>query len=114
MPEPPTPKSDSGPPPAAPLSHRLIAAFCRSDADSSEKGTGRIRLRFPTEQGDGLFDEFEIDLEYAHRNTIVGHFPFIPISGEGTYTYVVESLTESGDWQPLFEVPLEVSFETGD
>ncbi|MDE2844440.1 MAG: hypothetical protein OXN21_13825 [Chloroflexota bacterium] len=113
VPEPPTENCKPGRPPVAPFSYRIVVSFCRSEPDRAERGAGRIRLVFPTEQVDGLFEEFDIDLENADRNTFVCHIPFIPISGEGTYTYIVESYTELSEWQPLFEIPLEVSFEIG-
>ena len=114
VPEPPAANGESSYPPAAPFSYRLIASFCRTNLKEPERGIGRIRLQFPNEAGDGFFPEFEIDLEDGDRHMVVGRFPFMPISGQGTYTYTIESLTDTGDWLPMFEVPLEVSFEMSD
>ena len=97
--------------PGAPIPYRLVALFCRSDSSLGEKRTARIALRFPTDDEPVIFPQSVIDLEVAQRNRLVSRFPILPVSGEGTYRFVVEELTDSAQWQQLFEVPLEVSFQ---
>ena len=111
IPEPPAVDASNDARPAAPIPYRLVVLFCRSDQMVGEKGTARIALRFPTEEEPVIFPQSVIDLEVAQRNRLVSRFPFLPVSGEGTYKFVIEELTDSVQWQELFEVPVEVSFQ---
>ena len=110
--EPPEADSSGDLRPAIAMHFRLVILFSRTDPGAAEKRASRIVLHFPTDAEPAVFPQSEIDLEVALRNRLVSRFPLLPINGQGTYRFVIEGLADSLEWQRLFEIPLEVSFQS--
>lgn len=94
---------------AATGAFELFILVSRSDLNVSERGPARVRLHFPSDEPPASF-QIEIDLTSAQHNRIKISLPALPISGEGTYRFVIEAADAAGGWNQLFEIPLEVSY----
>ena len=100
--------------PAAPVNCDLFILFARSDPEAGEQGKGRIRMLFPADTpGAKLPDpapEFAVDLTAAQQHRVRLRFPVVPYYKQGTYHFSIEAADAADGWQPLFEIPLEVSY----
>jgi len=111
VPEPPRSEISSDDPilRAATGAFELFILTGRSDLNVGERGPARVCLHFPSDEPPASF-QIEIDLTSAQRNRIKISLPALPVSGEGTYRFVIEAADATGGWNQLFEIPLEVSY----
>ena len=93
----------------------LIVASARTDLSVPERSPVRVLLEFPTETPPAVLLEAEINLESAQRNRFRLQLPGLPISGRGTYRFVIEVQQPDGEeWHQLHEVPISVEYQTQD
>ena len=97
--------------PAIQLPLELVVMFGRSKVDESESGKGRVQLLLSGRDNMALSDDIEIDLREAHRHRFRLILSGLPIIGQGIYRFAIEAASENREWQQLFEVPLEVSYQ---
>ena len=90
----------------------LVALFSRSDFDIEEKGEARLVIHLANGQSVVTQPHLEVDLESAHRSRIKFNLPGIPVGGQGQYKFELQALSDESDWDPIFEVPIHVSFLT--
>jgi hypothetical protein len=95
-----------------PMFH-LVTLWTRSIQEVPEEGQGRLRVLLP---GDSSVPstEFHIDLTQFLRSRVAMPLTSLPMRGEGTYTFVIESLTGPSEWTQMFELPLRVAFQRRD
>jgi hypothetical protein len=85
----------------------LVTLWSRSMQEIPEQGYGRVRL-FTPEGESPLGSEYEVDLTRYLRLRTRLHISGFPLKGEGIYRFVIDGKSETGDWTPMFEVPLRV------
>jgi len=90
----------------------IVTLWARSNPDVPERGYGRLQFSSPSDQGvmiPRVLGEYEVDLSrylrLRHRTRMAG----FPITGQGMYRFVIDSKSEDGDWETMFEVPLRVA-----
>ena len=98
----------------APFRFILIALFSRSDVNRGERSVARLVIASPGGLDSDTLPEFEVDLESAHRNRTRLNFGGFPLKGEGEYSFQIQTPDQGGDWQVLFELPLQVGYLIGE
>ena len=110
--EPPGDESAGDGSPLFPARLLLVALFSRSDFDIEEKEEARLVIHLANGQSVVTQPHLEVDLESAHRSRIKFNLPGIPVGGQGQYKFELQALSDESDWDPIFEVPIHVSFLT--
>jgi hypothetical protein len=90
-----------------PLILELVTFWSRSRQETPERGYGRARLITPHDEAP-LGPDYEVDLTSYLRLRHRMHIAGLPIKGEGIYRFRIDGRDETGDWTPMFEVPLRV------
>lgn len=96
-----------------PIRLNLVTLWVRADYAVPAQGKARITVLSPA--GDPLAKPggYEINLADPYRR-FRGRTRFgsLPVAGSGCYTFLVELQKEDEAWEPVAEIPLEVTIET--
>ena len=92
------------------LSMRFVTLWARTDPDTPESGEGRPKLVLPSGEA-AMTNSYKIDLTKFKRTRVISNLPGFPSRGSGQYVLAVEWEQAKGDWQTLFELPIEVDVE---
>ena len=96
--------------PAIPINAHLVTLWARRNPLISVKGRARIVFESPSHNL--LFQrEYEVDLSSFLRTRVRSEISALPVPESGWYRFKVELLSESGNWQKVASIPLEVELE---
>lgn len=96
--------------PAIPINAHLVTLWARRNPLLSVKGRARIVFESPSRKP--LFQrEYEVDLSSFLRTRVRSDISALPVPESGWYRFRIELSTESGSWQEVASIPLEVELE---
>jgi hypothetical protein len=86
-----------------------VITLWEKEQDDEQQTRSRLSLFAP----DGIVLgqwEAEVNFEQFSRNRAKITFQGFPIPQAGTYLYVVETISEAGEWYQVANVPIQVNF----
>lgn len=110
VPAPPENPNDPDVLPLVPVRLVLVTLFARSATDQGETQQARLVVGLPGGRIAETDPHMDVDLESALRHRNRFNLGAIPIAGEGEYSFQIQRLDESNNWNLMFEVPLHVSY----
>lgn len=91
-----------------PISLCVVTVWEREKRAISEVAKGRCTLIGPTKQRLAVF-EFDVNLRKTLRARFLGSLPGLPVSGEGTYRFLLQVRRGAG-WLRVGEVTFDVNY----
>lgn len=94
-----------------PMDFEVTSLWCRSQEDAPAHGAIRITMRTP-DQKNIVVNEMELELDNTifYRSRL--KFPGLPVSSEGSYSFMVEfKPRDAAKWSRAAVLPLFVKFE---
>jgi hypothetical protein len=120
----PAPPPAQAEPPVAPLARetnqfvippaQIVVLWERSDPTKPETGRSRFRMLLPG-GGEATSQAMGVDLTQYPRARQITRLASFPLSREeGLMRIVVETMTDTSEWTPAFELPVQVRFQRQD
>jgi hypothetical protein len=95
------------------LDFALVSLWTRSQRDQPETATMRFVFRGPDGKDIGK-QEYLLNLSDHVRHRVLSRLNGLAFKGFGRYEFVVQMLSDTGRWQKVAVVPLEVDLAISD